>query len=105
MIDKTDNAGLLNLALSLKTEWGENYDKPIDERILVSYPDLIPDEITELTKIAREAEYFIYNLAEQELFGQIAESDIIPNAKKQFPWLDITNAGRLKNIGMFYARK
>lgn len=96
---------LLNCALELVTEWGENYGKPIHERILRAYPGLSPAEIDDLTKRAREAEHYIYKLAEQELDGALTEMDIIPEARKKFAWLDGSNAGRLKNIGMFYARK
>lgn len=96
---------LRNMALELTTEWGENFRKPIDERILRIYPELKGDEIAELTTHSREAEYYIYELAEQELAGKITEQDIVPKARERFAWLDQANALRLKNIGMFYARK
>ena len=96
---------LLNYALKLTTEWGENYGKPINERILVLFPELSDDEITQLTKLSREAEYYIYDLATQELDGKIHENDIIPLALERFSWLDRENAARLANIGMYYARR
>jgi len=96
---------LLNKALELTTEWGENYGKPINDRILRLHTELTDAEITELTKYSREAERYIYELAEQELAGSIAEQDIVPLSRKRFRWLGEDNASRLKNIGMFYARK
>ena len=96
---------LLNIALELKTEWGENFRKPIDERILHKFPALTAAEIAELDKIAGKAESFIYQLAEQELDGEILESDIIVKARLKFPWITDANLFRLKNIGMYYARK
>ncbi len=96
---------LLNYALKLTTEWGENFGKPIKERVLRLFPDLSDQEIAALTEISREAEYYIYDLAAQELDGKINEHDIIPLAKEQFTWLDRENSSRLANIGMFYARK
>ena len=107
---KTDDenpfsAELLNLALKLKTEWGENFKKPIDERILQKFPMLTNAEIKELDKIAGEADSFICDLAEQELDGKIHESDIISQTRLRFPWINDGNLFRLKNIGMFYARK
>jgi hypothetical protein len=104
-IESEYSDALLNAVLELVTEWGENYGKPINERILAKYPDLSPAEIDDLTKRSREAEHFIYKLAEQELDGDLAEMDIVPEARKKFAWLDGSNAARLKNIGMFYARK
>ncbi len=99
------SAELLNLALELKTEWGENFQQPINERMLDKFPALTTDEIKELDKIAGEAESFIYTLAEQELDGKILESDIVSQARFKFPWINDNNLFRLKNIGMFYARK
>lgn len=96
---------LLNFALELVTEWGENFGKPIDERIRVKYPELTDDEIAELTVIARRVESRIYSLGESELAGEISESDIVPTVRKEFEWLDGQNAGRLKNIAMYYARR
>lgn len=107
---KTDDAesfsaGLLNFALELKTEWGENFKQPIDQRMLDKFPTLTTDDIKELDKIAGEAESFIYNLAEQELDGKILESDIVSQTRLRFPWINDSNLFRLKNIGIFYARK
>ncbi len=96
---------LLNLALELATEWGDNYRKPIHVRIRVKHPELTDAEIDELTAIARQAESRIYSLAEDEMAGSIGEYDIIPTAIREFPWLSPGNAGRLKNIGMYYARR
>ncbi len=107
---KTDDANrfsaeLLNLALEFKTEWGENFKQPIDERILNKFLALTTAEINELAKTAGEAESYIYILAEQEFDGEIFESDIISQVRLKFPWITDSNLFRLKNIGMFYARK
>ena len=96
---------LLNYALKLATEWGENYGKPINERILSLFPELSDDEIDQLTNLSREAEYYIYDLATQELDGKIREDQIVPLAIEKFTWLDRENTARLANIGMYYARR
>ena len=96
---------LLNTALELATEWGENFRKPIPERIRQKYPDLTDAEIDALTIIARRAESRIYELAEDELAGKLSEYEIVLEAMREFTWLNSSNAGRLKNIGMYYARR
>ncbi len=96
---------LLNYALKLTTEWGENYGKPINERILRLFPELSDDETAALSKLAREAEYYIYDLAAQELDGKIREDQIVSLARAKFTWLDRENSARLANIGMYYARR
>ena len=96
---------LLNKALELATEWGENFQKPIHDRIRVFYPELTDREVDKLTKRVREAEYYIYELAERELEGKITEADIRPKALERYPWLSDRNVARLSNIGMYYARR
>ena len=96
---------LLNLALELATEWGENFRKPIHERVRATHPELTDSEIDELAATARKAESRIYSLCEDELVGLISEGDITSAAIREFPWLSPANAGRLKNIGMYYARR
>ena len=98
-------ADLLNKALELATEWGENFRKPIHDRIRVSYPELDDEEIDRLTTTAREAESYIYALGEQELAGAIREADITRHAREKYPWLNRTNLNRLSGIAMYYARK
>ena len=96
---------LLNLALKLATEWGENFRKPIHERIRITHPELTDPEIDELTAIVSKAESRIYALAEEEMEGKITEFEIVPQAMREFPWLGAANASRLANIGMYYARR
>lgn len=96
---------MMNAALELATEWGENFRKPIDSRMLERFPGLDPDDIAWLHENARKAESFIYTLGERELNGEISENDIVRLARREFAWLYDANAYRLKGIAMFYARK
>lgn len=96
---------LLNQALELATEWGENFRKPIHDRIRVFHPNLTNEEIDELTQIAKTAESRVYAIAELEMNGEISEYAIIDVALAEFPWISRDNAARLKNIGMYYARR
>ncbi|MEQ1643070.1 MAG: hypothetical protein ABL959_06465, partial [Pyrinomonadaceae bacterium] len=96
---------MMNHALALATEWGENFRKPIDERMLLKYPELTTEEIARLKKLADEAESYICHLAERELAGEIGEYDIVPMAKEKFPWVADDQLRRITNIGMYWARK
>ncbi len=102
---KIHDPQILNAALELATEWGENFRKPIGERMKARFPHLTEDDITEAERYAKEAEGRIYTLAEMEERGEISESDITRLAAEEFPWLDGSHIGRLKNIGMYYARR
>lgn len=99
------DAEVLNVALELATEWGENFRKPIGDRMRKRFPDLTEDDITEAERYAKQAESRIYTLAEMEERGEISENDITRLAAEEFPWLDGSHIGRLKNIGMYYARR
>lgn len=99
------SAEVMNHALDLATEWGENFRKPIHERMKLRYPDLSDTEIDRLKAIADEAESYICRLAELEVAGEISEYDIIPMARKKFPWVSQHQLNRIKNIGMYWARK
>lgn len=96
---------LLNKALELATEWGENFSKPIHDRIRVFYPKLDDKEIDRLTTLSREVESYIYKLGERELAGEIREGDIPKLAVEKYPWLSKSDVSRLSGISMFYARK
>ncbi len=96
---------LLNKALELATEWGENFRQPIHDRIRRTYPGLSDAEIDQLTTIARRVESRIYALAEDEMAGKLVEREIVPMSQREFVWLSDSNASRLKNIGMYYARR
>lgn len=96
---------MMNHALALATEWGENFRKPIGDRMRLKYPDLTDDEVNRLKRIADEAESCILSLADDELAGKISESDIVPMAREKYPWVDDQQLYRIKNIGMYWARK
>lgn len=103
-MDKFDPA-ILNAALELATEWGENFRKPIAERLNARFPDLTETDIAEIESFVRKAESRIYEIAEMEERGEILEADITRIAAEEFPWMDGGDIGRLKNIGMYYARR
>jgi hypothetical protein len=96
---------MMNHALALATEWGDNFRQPINERMRLKYPDLTEDEIAKLKKLADEAESYILSLADDEVAGKISESDIVPMAREKYPWVGEQQLYRIKNYGMFWARK
>lgn len=97
--------GIIDQALTFSSEWGENFQKPIHDRMKQKYPELSLETIDLLQTYVRKAESFIYNLAEQCCLGKIKEAEIPINAHRQFPWISNHNASRLAGIGMYYANK
>ena len=96
---------MMNHALELATEWGENFRKSINDRMRLKYPELTDEQIEHLKKLADEAESYILSLADDELAGKIGESDIVPLAHEKYSWVNDQQLYRIKNIGMYWARK
>ncbi|MEZ4852380.1 MAG: hypothetical protein R3B93_28110 [Bacteroidia bacterium] len=96
---------IINQALAFSTEWGQNFRKPIHDRMKQKYPELSLETIDILQTCVRKVEYFIYHLAEQCCLGKIKEAEIQTNTHRQYPWISDHNASRLAGIGMFYAMK
>lgn len=99
------SSDIINQALSFSSEWGDNYMKPIHNRMKLMYPTLDEDGIEFLSQYVREVEYFIYDLASKANDGIIAEQSIVIKAKEKYPWMSHNNASRLAGIGMYYANK
>jgi hypothetical protein len=104
-MDELKDPILLNSALEFASEWGENFRKPILERMQQRHTELLEADILDLEMEAKRAESFIVGLAEREFAGEIGEGDIVPMAREKFPWIKDDHLYRLKNIGMFWARK
>lgn len=96
---------VLNDAMEMSVEWGENYRQPIYERLHKKYPEISAEQAEKIQKHCREAESYIYALGEKELNGEITDADIVPLAQRKYPWVKAKHWHRLKNIAMFYARK
>lgn len=105
VVDASLNDDLRNVALDFCLEWGEMFNKPTQDRMKAQYPGLSDEEADELDRLAREVRSYVYGLCEEECEGKILESDIHFQAKRKYPWLSAGNFNRLKNVGMYYARR
>lgn len=99
------NDDLRNQALDFCLEWGEMFNKPTQERMMARHPQLTREEADDLDRLAREVRSYVYGLCEQELEGKISEGDIFFEAQRKYPWLSARNINRMKNVGMYYARR
>ena len=92
---------IINQALAFATEWGENFLKPIHERMAKKYPELSFETVEVLQVYVKKAESYIYDLA----YNGCSESDIGRKARQQYPWLNDSNTSRLIGIGVYYSMK
>jgi hypothetical protein len=96
---------ILNYALELHLEWGENFGKPIHDRMKQKYPHLWPQEIDQLDSLAKAIKYDSFRLFEQERDKEILEYEVQRRIKEQFPGISQDNINSLTVQGMYYARR
>ncbi|OWY23606.1 hypothetical protein C7N43_03680 [Sphingobacteriales bacterium UPWRP_1] len=94
---------ILNQALALSSEWGENFGKPIEARLQRLYPQLDSRLCNVLQQYVKQAEYCIYEQAEQVVLHNLPETEARHIALKKYPWINDHNLSRLLNIGFYYA--
>lgn len=96
---------LLNFALDLSLEWGENWLQPINERVRDAYPELSETQAQTLEDWCVEARNFAY--AEVEKWYPMEVEDKADKAmettRRKYPQIDEHNLSRLYNQGMYYA--
>ncbi|OWY23180.1 hypothetical protein C7N43_07455 [Sphingobacteriales bacterium UPWRP_1] len=101
--DAENAVQILNLSLALTTEWGENFGKPIEERLRRRHPEIDSSLCQQLQQYANEAAYYIYEQAAQVVLHNLSEASARQNALQKYPWLNNENLSRLLNIGFYYA--
>jgi hypothetical protein len=99
---------LLNYALDLAQEWGKQWFKPIQPRLLEAYASLSEPELDRLNSIAQCAMKFghdlVYSMAEQH-GKKVDESTWREKYVARYPWVDEKNLRHLFSTGMYYAWK
>lgn len=99
------SAEVLNVALDMSLEWGENWLKDINERILEAYPKLTAEEADNLNRWCVEVRDFAYRLIEceynppKEKLTEMA----IKQVRRKYPQINEENLAHLYNQGMYYA--
>jgi len=100
---------LLNYALDLAQEWGDNWMQPIQPRLKAAFPGLNEQKLNRLNYVAQSAVKF-----GQELTLSMAEKEGVKNLNatnwratflKKFQWADEKNLKRLYTTGTYQAMK
>jgi hypothetical protein len=103
-----DEAALMNYALDLAQEWGEQWLEPVQRRLMDAYPNMSQTEADYLNDAAQKAmktgHDLVYLLAENsgKNVKQLAWQEMYV---KQYPWVDKKNLNHLFSTGMYYAWK
>jgi hypothetical protein len=106
----TANEALLNEALGLAMEWGENWLMHIQARLGHLHPDLSSGELNEVNEICQAAMRFghqtVNALARPKGTGgypSLADFEVAFRAR--YPWANEANVSMLFSQSMYYAMK
>ncbi len=106
--ERDGEEALLNYALHLAQEWGNDWMQPIQQRLGKSYPNLSDRELNRLNDLAQNAMRYSYNLA-YELYEKTEGGDIGKEWRvaclSKFPWIDDKNLKHLHSTGRYYAMR
>jgi hypothetical protein len=107
-IEKQGEEALLNYALDLAQEWGDEWLEPIQERLSMAYPNFTREELDKYNAIAQDAMKYghdlVYSMAEKQ-GKDIEESKWKETYLSRYPWVDSKNLKHLFSTGRYYAWK
>ncbi len=102
---------ILNYGLDLSMEFGENWLKPINQRLHNKFPNLNSFELEEYNLACKEvnriANNFVFeNPVKNENELNFVDFSVFENFMKQkYYWISIENTKRLYNQSCYYAYK
>jgi len=108
-LKNNDENSLLNYTLELAQEWGDDWLKPIQERLGKAYPSFTQEQLENYNTIAQAAmklgHDLVYNMAEKQGREKINQEQWEASYLSRFPWVDKKNLSHLFSTGMYYAMK
>lgn len=105
------NKEIANYGLHLSMEFGENWLKPINERLSKKYQQLLPAELEQYNKLCKEintyANDFIYSnpVKNNEEVTFLPFEDFKQEILKKYTWINEENLKRLYSQSCYYAWK
>jgi hypothetical protein len=97
---------LLNKALNISLEWGENWLAPIQQRLKEKETRLTDTQLNEIDELCRQqVTRFAWKQFEAEADGEQTVSEAKATIMNAFPWISPDNLAQLSSQGQYYARK
>ncbi len=96
---------ILNAALTLSLEWGENFLKPIQSRLQAAYPQITNDQANLISAWCDAVKDYAFAVVEKDypLILKNEAGTAIAQIKEKYPQLSDETLSRLHNQGMYYA--
>lgn len=99
------DAEIFNHALDMTLEWGENFHKPIQERLRLAYPALSKEEADVFDSLCREVMYFAFREVERAYVKEISGQEASANILARYPLVNDDNMAHMWTQGQYYAWK
>jgi hypothetical protein len=97
---------LLNHAMELSLEWGKEFEKPLNNKIMKAVPYLSGNDIDEIAdyviKVKDDVIWHVYH----DHYDYKSESftiDVEAITKEKYTWINISNLRSLHSQGRYYA--
>lgn len=94
---------IFNVALEMTLEWGENFHKPIQERLMHAYPTITQTEADNYDCTCREAMYYAFGEIERAYLKEIPAEEATANIVAKYPLINSDNWAVLWSQGQYYA--
>lgn len=101
--------GILNAGLTFAMEWGEDWMKPIHQRLSAQFPQLSQEDLERFNTSCREAMNYghqqMYQLAEQRGADNVGRDEFAQIIRAAYPWVNPDNLARLFSQSWYCAWK
>ena len=98
-----DDEEIFNDAVAMALEWGENFGKPIQARLMQKHPQLTNEQADDYDRVAREVKSFAFNEFERLYLKQISAPQAFATIRQRYPLLNDENLSHLHSQGQYYA--
>ena len=105
------NQKIANDGLSFSMEFGQNWLKPINERLSKKYPGLLPVELEQYNKLCKEVNTYANDFIRNNPVQNNEVLIFLPFEKfkkvmlKKYTWINVENLKQLYSQSCYYAWK
>lgn len=96
---------LVNAAMKLSLEWGADFGKPIQARLMKMFPEVTQAQADELEELCKQIKRFSFDLYFQVPAGKMTDSGVQAKIREHYPFLSHEVVQRISVQGMYYAHK
>ena len=103
--DVLTDKDILNKALSLSLEWGNEWLQPIQNRLMHLAPRLSGNDIEKISEYIIGVRDIIFKIYEEHYNpeSQTFDSDVVKKVAEKYPWINKNNLSSLDSQAKYYA--